>query len=80
MDLDKFDTKHYKVIQLTNDPEYNWGVFQKEFRTVEHKSFSLPNAIVVLYGLNQQLESLEEEEEAPVVTLVHDNDPESSLH
>lgn len=54
-----FGTKHYTVIKLENDPEeYCWGVQHTAYGTVEHKTYSLPNAIMVCRALTEQLDEL----------------------
>ena len=53
------ETKYYFIIQLDGDPdEFNWGVVNKEYNCIEHKCYSLPNAISVCYGLTDQLETV----------------------
>jgi len=51
-----FGTKYYEVIQLENDAEeYCWAVRHTAYGTIEHKTFSLPTAIMVCRSLTDQL-------------------------
>ena len=66
-----FATKHYKIVQLDNDPEeFCWGVRNVQYETIEHKAYSLPNAIMVCQALTEQLEGLMKDPTAVHLSIV----------
>lgn len=54
-----FDTKHYTVQQLQDDPDdYCWAVINKQYNSYEHKSYTLPGAVAVCRALSEQMDDV----------------------